>query len=357
MLNTGLPFVQLMAFMSCMRMIHDVGALDLDLLVALETLVAVPNVTRAAARLGITQSAMSHRLRRLRELLDDPVVVGGRAGLVPTPRAVRLAEVIARSLHEIRTAVAATDKFDPATSERAFTVVTSDFAEFDILPRVLGEISAHAPGVSVTMREPFLGVLEALERGDVDIIVGPQLPAAAGLVQRKIAEDGFASAVRDDHPLVGQRLEIETFIGLRHLVVDPQGQGQASLVDLALRKLGRQRDVAMRIPHFMGAPFIVARSDLLLTAPRSLLLHFGRLLPLRIFEPPIELPDVRTMMTWHERVSDDPAHAWLRDLTARCTAATLGYKLRRPKPGRPFEVQAEGKRSDARRRDRSPTRA
>ena len=124
---------------------HAPADLDLNLLVALEALIAHRNVTRAAAAQGITQSAMSHRLRRLRALLDDPVVVAGRQGLVPTPRAERLGRVVSRSLHEMRAAIESAEHFDPATSERTFTVVTSDFAEFEILPRVLEELSRRAP--------------------------------------------------------------------------------------------------------------------------------------------------------------------------------------------------------------------
>ncbi len=311
---------------------HAPADLDLNLLVALEALIAHRNVTRAAAAQGITQSAMSHRLRRLRALLDDPVVVAGRQGLVPTPRAERLGRVVSRSLHEMRAAIESAEHFDPATSERTFTVVTSDFAEFEILPRVLEELSRRAPRVTVTMREPFPGLLDALERGAADLIVGPQL-SAPGLIQRKIGEDGFASAVRRDHPRVGRHLDLDTFVALRHLVIDPVGDGGVSVVDTALAKHGRVRDVAMRVPHFVGAPFIAARSDLLLTAPWALLTHAATLLPLRLFEPPLELPTPRTFMNWHERVNEDPAHTFLREVTARCTAAVLSRPAKRPKPG------------------------
>lgn len=324
-----------------MKPAHGPAArLDLDLLVALEALLALGNVTRAAARLGITQSAMSHRLRRLRDALGDPIVVAGRSGLVPTPRAEQLARVVTRSLHELRTALATAAAFDPATSTRTFTVVTSDFAEFEILPRVLEELSRSAPRVTTVMREPSADMLDMLERGAVDLIVGPQLGAISGLVQRKVGEDFLASIVRADHPLVGKHLDLETYLAVRHLVVDPTGAGAIGAVDHALSRIDRRRDVAMRVPHFLGAPFIVARSDLVLTAPWALLRHFANLLPLSIFEPPIELPTGRTFMTWHERVTDDAAHIWLRELTARCTAAVLSVPVKRPRPGTQFDRSA-----------------
>lgn len=352
-LNTGLPFVQIMSLMVVMKSVHGPAArLELDLLVALEALLAVGNVTRAAARLGITQSAMSHRLRRLRDALGDPIVVPGRTGLVPTPRAEQLALVVTRSLRELRSALASAEPFDPATSTRKLTVVTSDFAEFEILPRVLEELSRTAPRVALTMREPFAGMVEALETGAVDLIVGPQLGEAPGLIQRKVGEEFLASAVRADHPQVGKTLDLDTFVAARHIVVDPLGAEKASIVDRALGKLGRQRDVAMRIPHFLGAPFIVARSDLLLTAPFALLRHFAGLFPLRVFEPPLELPTGRTVMTWHERVADDTAHVWLRELTARCTAAVVNRPVDRVRLGAQYDPAVLSAPADLRRRRR-----
>jgi DNA-binding transcriptional LysR family regulator len=187
------------------------------------------------------------------------------------------------------------------------------------------------------MREPFPGLLDALERGTADLVVGPQL-TAPGLIQRKVGEDGFASAVRRDHPRVGRQLDLDTFVSLRHLVIDPVGTGGVSAVDTALTERGRVRDVAMRIPHFVGAPFITARSDLLLTAPWALLNHAAQLLPLRLFEPPLELPVQRTFMTWHERATEDPAHAFLREVAARCTAAVLSRPSKRPKLGAALSV-------------------
>lgn len=298
-------------------------ALDLNLLQALDVLLDEGNVTRAAERLGITQSAMSHRLRRLRELLGDPVLVPGRGHLVPSDAARQLGAAVRRALDDLRTALRSTTAFEPATSRRSFVVVTSDFAEFDVLPRVLEYLSQHAPHVGSVMREPWPGVTEALERGEVDLVVGPPLPPVAGLVQRKIAEEGFATVVRRGHPIAKRRLDLDVFMQLRHLLITPTYAAGPSVIETALAEHNFAGQIAMRVPHFIGAPFIVARSDLVLTAPRSLLRHAAELLPLRLFEPPLPLPPSRTFMTWHQRGDGDPALAWLRDLTARCTAAAL----------------------------------
>lgn len=310
----------------------DLGAIDLNLLHALDVLLQERNVTRAAVRLGLTQSAMSHRLKRLRELLDDPLLVPGRGGLVATVRAHQLGHALRCALEDLRGALVRRDRFDPATSERTFVVVTTDFAELEILPRVLQVTSREAPRICTVMREPWPGMIPALERGEVDLVVGPSLPVQPGLVQRRVAEDDFACCVRADHPRVRRRLDLAGYVELRHLVITPTGGDGISPVDTALAERSLRRKVALRVPHFIGAPFIIARSDLLLTAPRSLLAHAADLLPLRLFEPPLPLPPIRSVMTWHERASDDPGHAWLRELAATCTREAIAYRrARRPR--------------------------
>jgi DNA-binding transcriptional LysR family regulator len=212
------------------------------------------------------------------------------------------------------------EPFDPSTSRRTFTVVTTDYAEFAILPRVLEYWSAHAPNCSSQMLELWPGMYDALEDGSADLIVGPQIPPIPGLVQRRIGEDGFMCAVRKGNPKVHGSLDLETYLELHHVLVAPGRKGPMSVVDDILAERGLQRKIAIRVPHFLGGPFIAAQSDLCLTAPRALLVHYAKILPLELFEPPIEVPRGRVYMVWHERVSDDPGSIWLRELTARCTS-------------------------------------
>lgn len=317
-LSLRLPFVHCMRFIEPMQDDHG-AAVDLNLLVALETLVEERNVTRAAARLGLTQSAMSHKLRRLREEFGDPLLVQGQKGMVATPAAERLLAPIRKGLREIRAALRTAEPFDPATSRRTFTVVTTDYAEFAILPKVLAYTTEHAPGVSATMREIWPGMFDALEDGSADLIVGPQLPPTTGLVQRRIAEDGFMCAVRRGHPRVGKTLDLDTYLSLKHVLVSPNARSPVGLVDDVLAQRGLSREIAIRVPHFLGGPFIVGQSDLCMTGPRALLLHTRDILGLQLFEPPLELPPTRVFMVWHERASDDAGNLWLRELTARCT--------------------------------------
>jgi DNA-binding transcriptional LysR family regulator len=308
--------------------------LDLNLLVAFEALAREQNVTRAAERLGVTQSAMSHALRRLRELLDDPVLVRGSGGMVLTARAEALVVPLRGALVSIDAALAGGVAFDPLTARRMFRISSPDLFDVLAIPLLLERLRSAAPGVDVVV-----AVLDerrraaALETGELDLVISPQVDETrsapgeldgAGLVRRVLFRDGFSCFLRGDHPALGAKraraaakktsppaLSVEAYAGISHAVVSPRGEGP-SFVDGLLAKQGVSRRVALRVPHFFSALAIVEKSDLVLTAP-SALVH---LLPpgsaVVALAPPLRLPRHALHMVWHERFSNDPGHAWLR---------------------------------------------
>lgn len=322
-----------------------VQGVDLNLLATLGVLVSEGNVTRAAVKLGLSQSAMSHRLARLRELFDDPLLVATGDGMVPTARALQLAEPLARGLLEFEAALRSEAEFDPLTSTRQFTAACVDFGDFLVLPALLAQIRERAPNIVLSLVRTPPGLADLLERGVIDVAItggGPHL-TGAGLLQRSVINGSFASAVRADHPGVGERLDLTTFLRLPHLLISPSGEGPG-IVDGALARLGKQRHVAARVASFAAAPFVAARSDLVLTAPLAVLEEAAQLVPLRIFEPPLSLPRDDALMVWHERWQQDPGHRWLREINVEVMA-----KLSTPVPERPFEPGEE--RGAARPRD------
>jgi DNA-binding transcriptional LysR family regulator len=223
-----------------MQELHD-GALDLNLLMALDALLLERNVTRAAARVGLTQSAMSHKLRRLRELFDDDLLVGGRQGMVPTERALALAGPVRRGLLELHSAIRITAPFDSATARRDFTIVSSDYADCVILPRVLEHLSRHAPGIGLRMRPPMGALQQALEDGSADIVMGRPVEGS-GLKQRLVFEETFVVIVRAGHPALaddGASLPIERYVELGHVMVS--ANDEPGIVDLELAKRGLSR--------------------------------------------------------------------------------------------------------------------
>lgn len=291
---------------------------DLNLLVALDVLLQTGSVTDAAARLGLSQPAMSHRLRRLRAALGDPLLVPGRRGLVPTPRAQQLAERLRGALGQLAGLVEQPERFDPATARRTFHFASNDLGDLCVMPLVLARVSQLSPHISLVLRSPGPGMLDAFERGDLDLAVGGQLPAGHGLVQRKIAEDDWQCLARVDHPQIRGRLTPQAWAALPHLLVSQTGAGPG-IVDEVLAARGLARRVAYRTPYFVGAPFVVARSDLVLTVPGAVARYMTHLLPLQAFPPPLQLPPGRIFMVFHERMQADAGHRWLRELAAACT--------------------------------------
>lgn len=301
---------------------HDIHAseVDLNLLVALDALVQERSVSRAAARLGLTQSAMSHRLRRLRERFDDELFVGGRGGMIPTPRAEELAAPIRRGLLELGLVLRQPEAFDPATSTRAFTLISKDYAEVVVVPRMLERLGTLAPGLGFMFRNPDPRTAERLANGEADFYVGIALDDA-DLVRLPAGEDDFVAIARADHPDIGRALDLSTYLGLGHVLV--ASDDGPSFMDEILRTRGVQRRIVLRIARFAGAPFVVARSNLLCTLPRAVAVTAARYLPLRLLELPIELPALPIEVMWHPRNNNDPGHRWVRTIVAETTRAAV----------------------------------
>jgi DNA-binding transcriptional LysR family regulator len=308
-----------MVDMSSMHEMH-LGGVDLNLLVALDALLTERNVTRAAARIGLSQSAMSHALGRLRDLLGDAVLVRTAGGMVPTARATRIGPAVRRALAEIGSALAGEAPFEPATSRRTFTLAAVDFAELLLLPPLLARLARVAPGVDLWVKsipEDLGGALA----GGVDLVIGS--PRAAdtgpGVVREALFDERFVCVVRRGHPLVKRRMTLARFVSLPHLLVAPRGT-RASFVDEALAAIGQRRRVACATPHFLVAPHVIAGTDMVLTLAERVARTYAAQLPLVLLPPPIELGTFTVSQLWHERSTDDPGHAWLRGLLREVVA-------------------------------------
>ena len=295
------------------------ASLNLNLLLALAALLDEANVTRAAARLGVTQSAMSHNLRQLRALLGDRLLVRGPRGMLRTPHAEALRGPLRRGLGELERVVAGRVGWSPATDARVFHLALGDYVGVQILPPLLEVLGREAPRVDVDVRPADLRDSTAqLEAGELDVVVALDASDTPGLRQRALLSDTFVCVARRGHPELQGPLDLDRFCELPHVLISPRGLS-GSFVDSALARLGRRRRVALRVPYFLVAPLVVARSDLLLTAPARLAHDLAQHYPLQILPAPLELPRFTLNLIWHERFDDDPAHRWLRD--ALCRAA------------------------------------
>jgi DNA-binding transcriptional LysR family regulator len=303
-----------------MHAMHLAGV-DLNLLVALDALLAERSVTHAAARVGITQPAMSHALARLRDLCGDPLLVRTPRGMLPTPRAEALATPIRRALADIEGALQADARFDPHAAQRTFTLATTDYGELVVLPPLLAHLSREAPGVDLRVGPVPDDLSGALERGDVDLAIAfIRRDASAAIRTRKLVDDRFVCVMRKGHPATKRPLTLERFVALRHAMVAPRGRA-GGVVDDALAARGLTRHVVLALPHFLATALVVARSDLVATLAERIARLFAVSHGLAIVKPPLELRGFSIHACWHERRNADPALAWLRNAVADAITA------------------------------------
>ncbi|HEX2571260.1 MAG TPA: LysR family transcriptional regulator [Polyangia bacterium] len=297
-----------------MKPVH-LPSLDLNLLVTLDAVLTEGSVQRASARLGVTQSAVSHALARLREALGDPLVVRTPRGMVPTARAMRLGGTLRHCLAELEGAMHSEAPFDPATAQRAFTLSAADATEFLLLPQLMRRLAEEAPGVDILVRPPLPEVVPDLESGALDLALGVFAEVPGGLRRQPVIHERFVCMVRRGHPRVRRALSLDAYLELSHISIAPRGTA-GNLVDDALARMGRSRRVALRVPHFLVAPLVVAETDLVLILPEHLARRYAEMLPIELIKPPIELTGFTLHQLWHERVQNDAGHVWLRRTVA-----------------------------------------
>jgi len=306
----------------------NLRAVDLNLLVVFDAVMAERSVTRAADRLRLTQPAVSHALSRLRGLFRDPLFVRTPAGLEPTPAAARLAGRIAAVLGDIGDILASSETFDPATSDRRFIVGMSDYAAYVVAPELARRLQRLAPLAQLVVRHTsHVHGLAMLDDGEAELIVG-NFPKPPHRMQGELLfKDGFVCAARRRHPAFTRKLDLETYLAQAHLQVSLRGE-PAGYVDAVLGR-GRRRRVALTVGHFLLAPSIVAATDLVATEPERLLRPEARRHGLALQSPPLAIPEFQVEQVWPRRLTADPAHAWLRALLAAVAKSSPGEGLRR----------------------------
>ena len=299
--------------MGIMTAMH-IGALHLNQLLLVDALARNSNLSEAAEEIGLTQSAASHALARLREELQDPIFIRTSEGMRPTPYGIRLTASVRDALHSLRAGLDRHPEFVPATSKRTFNVIMSDVSQMLYLPRLLPRLSAEAPGVTLRVRAlPSKAPHLILESGEVDVAVGAFSRLIAGCRQKRLYRERYVCVVRRDHPQFEQGMTVEGFCSVPQAVVDPKGYVHEKLDHwLAQQKVARR--AKLYVPYFLSLPLVVARSDLLVIMANRVAQAYAAVVPLKIMPPPVKLPTYDTRLFWHERFHRDPANRWLRGL-------------------------------------------
>jgi DNA-binding transcriptional LysR family regulator len=295
--------------------------IDLNLLRVFDAILETRSVTIAASTLGLTQSAVSNQLARLRDAFDDPLFVRTSEGMMPTPRALAISDPIRKSLVAIRFCFEEQLGFDPTTSDRTFKIFMSDVGQLVLLPRLLERMFQVAPRVNVqTVQVPPSRMRDmALESGDVDLAAGYFEDFDGSFRQQLLFDEHYVGMVRCGHPTIRDSLSLETFLATPQLVYRPTGGGhglQESAVDQAFAVADVPRRVAVRAAHAMGMASIVSSTDLLVIVPSRLAAACRELAEVNILPVPIEIPKFQVKQHWHERFHHDPGNRWLRGLVA-----------------------------------------
>jgi DNA-binding transcriptional LysR family regulator len=307
------------------------AALDLNLALILHVLLKERSVARASRRLGLSSSATSHALARLRVAVGDPLLVRSPRGLAPTARAEAMAENLSAALLILERALLVTPEFDSSTARRRFAIAATDYTELLLLPPLVSMLDRTAPNLQVWLRNVTNDSFLSLRQGEIDLVIGVFSPDETGPDLRRVTavEDRFVCIVRKDHELLRKRLTLPRFAAARHVLVAPRGKGGGP-VDDALARHGHARSIAAAVPHFLAASHLVSRTDLVLTVAERIARLFEQVLPIRILEVPLELPRIQLSMVWHERNDADAAHRWLRErLTEIATREPPAPKRRR----------------------------
>jgi DNA-binding transcriptional LysR family regulator len=300
-----------------MNKFHN-GDLDLNLLAVLDAMYREGSVTKAGISLGFSQSAMSHALNRLRAFFGDQLFVKSSNAMVPTPKAEAMRSAVVDVMSTVRQQILAGARFEPRLAKRVFTLCMTDMGELVFLPPLLERFKNEAPHCSIrTIQVPTEQIEQLLAAGEADLALGSIRSAPEGLFQQKLFLHSFVTIVSARNRSVGKTLTLEQFEAMPHVVVSLTGRSNEGY-DQVLLDQGVKRQVAVMTPHFLMVPLLMDRHpELIATVPLELANVFARMGTIRMFDPPMAVPQFALNQHWHPRFHHDPAIIWLRELTKR----------------------------------------
>jgi DNA-binding transcriptional LysR family regulator len=304
--------------------IVNLSRIDLNLLVHFDALLTERSVTRAATRIGIGQSAMSHNLARLRDLFADELLTRRPEGMRLTPRALALVEPVRAMLAQVEAIVSREQAFDPATAVRTFRFGLPDSMEILIMPDLLGRLRQIAPGIHLRICNVDASrLLNELDADEMDLAIGYGMfhQGQVHHKRRKLFTEAFLCMFNAKKTGITPPISLNDYLRFPHVLTSlTPGQDVRGVVDVALEKLGLRRSVVLTTPRFLTVPSLVARAPVIVTLGERRARRFAAELRLSLSPPPVELSDVTVSLLWHASYDLDPAHVWFRDLVSELVA-------------------------------------
>ena len=297
----------------------NMSKINLNLLVALDALLEECNVSKAAEKLFVTQSAMSNTLKQLRELFDNELLIRKGRQLVLTHKAESLRPQIKNFLLEAQL-IFEHKPFDPNVSQRVFTIAMEEYAAITILPELYAYLEVHAPNIRLHVKPmPLFAEKAMLEDTDVELAIGllhhalkPKYLAYEVLMSEKMVCIG-----RPNHPLLRKKVSLKTYLSASHVSFMPLNKSIPHIVDQVLEEKGLKRDVKLRVSHIMAAIYSVAKSDLIATAPVSVAKEVAELFNFSVQHCGLDFPLVVLAQMWHPWAENDRECRWLRETVCK----------------------------------------
>jgi DNA-binding transcriptional LysR family regulator len=272
----------------------------------------------AADALAVGQPAVSHALNRLRHALQDKLFVRTPSGMVPTPRAEDLALPVRKALDDLQLAVEG-NSFDPTSADRRFTIAVNNYAAIVAAGPIVAAVRAQAPRVRLTLvPSGTLNLTDKLDRGELDLAIAARTLEGERFASRLLIEDRFVAVLRGGHPALRKKLTIAALTELKHLAISSSGEN-LDFLDAFLQARKSVRSVAADVPY-LSAGAVLVQSNLVAILGRKLAVEFRRAFPIEFRDLPFEAPKLQSVINWHRRFDDLPAHRWLRDTIIKTTA-------------------------------------
>ncbi|MDB4837274.1 LysR family transcriptional regulator [Marinomonas sp.] len=300
----------------------NINKIDLNLLIYLDVLLRECNVTRAANKLNITQPAMSNGLKRLRDILHDPLLVRTSEGMKPTEKALRLQPIVRKVLLELEEALQPESDFNERTSKRVFRIMASDYATSTVIPRLLSRLREYAPGITLDIMTPSDVTFHDVEVGKIDMAINRFEELPQSFHQKSIWHDTFVCMMSSDNP-VKDRFDIDAYLKAQHIWVsktgfgigvgmDPNDVQKLGWVDEALQELDHKRSIRVFTRSYHTAMHLALEQDLIATLPRKVAMINKDNPNLVIVEPPFDIPEIELQMIWSPLLHHDASHIWFR---------------------------------------------
>jgi DNA-binding transcriptional LysR family regulator len=285
--------------------------LDLNLLVALDALLAERSVTRAAARLNLSPSATSDALARLRAYFDDELLVQVGRRMEPTPRAEGLGVAVRDMLVRVDATITTPPQFDPATTDRCFRIFASDYTQMVLMPHVMRRLAAARCTARFEILPQVADPQRDLERGEADLLILPTALLSPSHPQQTLYTEDFVCAIWADSPLARQPLTVEAYLAADHVVMRPQSTTSDSYEDWFVKRAGVRRRVVATSYGFATVPALLIGTPFVATMHRRLASLLAAVWPLALRPCPLDVPAMQQGAQWHRYRTHDPGLRWL----------------------------------------------